>query len=56
MQRAVLDDFDRCTHEMQIEAVRYMALLAEGTVPSAPSNQVHKPRKRETEAKRQKSR
>lgn len=55
MQRAVLDDFDRCTHEMQIEAVRCMALLAEGTVPSAPSKQVHKPRTRVTEAKRKKS-
>lgn len=50
MQRAVLDDFDRCTHEMQIEAVRYMALLAEGTVPSAPSKQVHKPRAKAVEA------
>jgi hypothetical protein len=55
MQRAVLDDFDRCTHEMQIEAVRYMALLAEGAVPSAPSNQVHKPRTRNAEAKSKKS-
>lgn len=50
MQRAVLDDFDRCTHEMQVEAVRYMALLAEGTVPSAPSKQVHKPRGKDAEA------
>jgi hypothetical protein len=30
MQRAVLDDFDRCSHEKQIEAVRHMALLAGG--------------------------
>jgi hypothetical protein len=51
MQRAVLDDFDRCTHEMQIEAVRYMALLAVGKIPSAPSKQVHKPRTSATEAK-----
>ena len=55
MQRAVLDDFDRCTHEMQIEAVRYMALLATGTVPSAPSRQVHKPRTKDAEAKGKKS-
>lgn len=55
MQRAVLDDFDRCTHEMQIEAVRYMALLAEGTVPTAPSKQVHKPRAKSVEGKNMKS-
>jgi hypothetical protein len=55
MQRAVLDDFDRCTHEMQIEAVRYMALLAEGAMPSAPSKQVHKSRTKGAEAKGNKS-
>lgn len=51
MQRAVLDDFDRCTDEMKIEAVRCMALLAVGTVPSARSKRVHKPRTGGTDAK-----
>lgn len=50
MQRAVLDDFDRCTDEMKIEAVRCMALLAAGKIPSAPSKQVHKPRTKDAEA------
>ena len=54
IQRAVLDDFDRCSQEKQIEAVRFMALLAEGTVPSAPTKEVHKPRAKDAEATRKK--
>jgi transcriptional regulator with XRE-family HTH domain len=41
MQRAVLDDFERCSLEKQIEAVRYMAVLAGGvptlSAPAGPS-------------------
>ena len=55
IQRAVLDDFDRCSQEKQIEAVRFMALLAEGTVPAAPAKEVHKPRAKGAEAKSKKS-
>lgn len=55
MQRAVLDDFDRCSREKQIEAVRYLALLAEGVTPSAPAKQVRKSWTREAEAKRKKN-
>jgi transcriptional regulator with XRE-family HTH domain len=55
MQRAVLDDFDRCSHAKQVEAVRCMALLAEGGMPSVPAKQVRKKRTREAEAKRGKS-
>ncbi len=55
MQRAVLDDFDRCSHEKQIEAVRYMALLAEGATPGVPAKQVRKSRTRGAMAKREKS-
>lgn len=42
MQRAVLDDLDRCSQEKQVEAVRYMALLAEGATSSAPAKKVSK--------------
>lgn len=52
MQRAVLDDFDRCSHVKQIEAVRCMALLAEGAPLGVPAKQVRKSRTREAEAKR----
>lgn len=55
IQRAVLDDFDRCSQEKQIEAVRFMALLAEGTVPSALAKEVHKPRTKGVEDKSRKS-
>lgn len=41
MRRAVLDSFDRCSPEKQIEAVQYMALLAAGVVPG-PSGQTAK--------------
>jgi len=55
MQRAVLDDFDRCSHEKQIEAVKYMTLLAEGVVPpAAPSRPTRKPSATAAEAKRKK--
>lgn len=33
MRRAVLDSFDRCSPDKQIEAVQYMALLAAGVAP-----------------------
>jgi len=52
MQRAVLDDFNRCSHVKQVEAVRCMALLAEGGTPNVPAKQVRKKRTREAEAKR----
>lgn len=42
MQRAVLDDFDRCSLENKIEAVRYLALLAQGVKPSTSRTQVRK--------------
>ena len=41
MRRAVLDSFDRCSPEKQIEAVQYIALLAAGVVPG-PSGQTAK--------------
>lgn len=37
MRRAVLDSFNRCSPEKQIEAVQYMALLAAGVAPSPSS-------------------
>lgn len=55
IQRAVLDDFDRCSQEKQIEAVRFMALLAEGSVPSAPAKEIEKPRTKGAEGKSKKS-
>jgi transcriptional regulator with XRE-family HTH domain len=55
MQRAVLDDFDRCSHEKQIEAVRYMALLAEGVTAAVPAKQVRKNRPRDVASKNKKS-
>lgn len=42
MQRAVLDDFDRCSMKDKIEAVRYLALLAEGVKPPAPPKPARK--------------
>lgn len=44
MQRAVLEDFDRCSVEHKIDAIKYLALLAQGVKPSAPSPQVRKKR------------
>lgn len=44
MQRALLDDFDRCSLEGRIDVVRYAALLASGVKPSAPAKQVRKKR------------
>lgn len=44
MQRALLDDFDRCSLEGRIDAVRYVALLASGVKPAAPPKQVRKKR------------
>ena len=41
MRRAVLDSFDRCSPEKQIEAVQYMALLAAGVAPG-PSGETAK--------------
>ena len=55
MQRAVLDDFDRCSHVKQIEAVRCMALLAQGATPGVSAKQVRKSRTRKAEAKRSKN-
>lgn len=51
LRRAVLDSFDRCSPEKQIEAVQYMALLAAGVAPG-PSGQ---PAKTVTKAKVSKS-
>lgn len=42
MQRSVLDDFNRCSPEKQLEAVKYMALLAEGVKPPAPPTPARK--------------
>lgn len=41
LRRAVLDSFDRCSPEKQIEAVQYMALLAAGVAPG-PSGETAK--------------
>lgn len=54
MQRAVLDDSDRCSHEKQIEVVRYIALLAKGATPGVPAKQVRKSRTMEAADKRKK--
>jgi transcriptional regulator with XRE-family HTH domain len=37
MRRALLDTFDRCSPEKQIEAVQHMALLATVPTPPAPT-------------------
>lgn len=44
MQRSVLDDFSRCSPEKQLEAVKYMALLAKEVKPPAPSAPAKKKR------------
>jgi len=36
MLRAVVDDLERCSPEKQIEAVKYVAMLAEGMTPPSP--------------------
>lgn len=41
LRRAVLDSFDRCSPEKQIEAVQYMALLVAGVAPG-PSGETAK--------------
>lgn len=51
LRRAVMDSFNRCSPEKQIEAVQYMALLAAGVAPG-PSGQ---PEKTVTKAKVSKS-
>lgn len=49
MLRAVVKDLERCSPEKQVEAVKYMALLAEGVTPPSPqppSAPAKKPRAR----------
>lgn len=36
MLRAVVDDLERCSPEKQIEAVKYVSMLAAGVTPPAP--------------------
>lgn len=43
MERALLNDFNRCSPEDQVEAVKYMALLAEGLKPQSRDELPGKP-------------
>lgn len=57
MLRAVVADLERCSPEQQVEAVKYMALLAQGATPPASSTPIRKPQAKGTVApsKRKKS-
>ncbi len=44
MQRSLLDDFERCTPEAQLELVKHAALMAKGVAPTASSTPMRKPR------------
>ena len=55
MRRAVLDNFDRCSPQRQVEAVQYMALLAAGLSPASPSHSASTPATTVTKAKVSKS-
>jgi transcriptional regulator with XRE-family HTH domain len=43
MQRSLLDDFERCSPEQQVELVKYAALVAGGVTPSASTTPASKP-------------
>ena len=43
--RAVVDDLERCSPQKQLEAVKYVAMLAEGMTPPPPA---HKPQGKAT--------
>jgi hypothetical protein len=43
MQRSLLDDFERCTPQAQLELVKHAALMAKGVAPTASSTPVRKP-------------
>lgn len=46
MLRAVVDDLERCSPQKQLEAVKYVAMLAPGMTPPSPasSKPARKPR------------
>lgn len=43
MQRSLLDDFERCTPEAQLELVKHAALMARGVELEAARTPAHKP-------------
>jgi len=56
MQRSLLDDFERCSPEQQLELVKHVALVAGGVTPPASSASTKKPQpKAPAPAKRKKS-
>ncbi|WP_382152570.1 helix-turn-helix domain-containing protein [Hydrogenophaga sp. ANAO-22] len=54
MQRSLLDDFERCTPEAQLELVKHAALMAKGVAPTASSTPARKPRAKATAPAKQK--
>ena len=42
-QRSLLDDFERCTPEAQLQLVKHAALMAKGVAPPASSAPARKP-------------
>lgn len=44
MLRAVVDDLERCSPEKQIEAVKYVAMLAAGMTPPSPASSTPDPK------------
>lgn len=55
MRRAVLDNFDRCSPQRQVEAVQYMALLAAGMSSASPTPSASTPATTVTKARVSKS-
>ena len=48
MQRSLLDDFERCSPEQQLELVKHVALVAGGVTPSPSSAPARKPQAKAT--------
>lgn len=48
MQRSLLDDFERCSPEQQLDLVKHVALVAGGVTPPPSSTPVRKPQAKAT--------
>jgi transcriptional regulator with XRE-family HTH domain len=54
MQRSLLDDFERCTPQAQLELVKHAALMAKGVALPASSRPMRKPRAKGSATAKQK--
>lgn len=54
MQRSLLDDFERCTPEAQLELVKHATLMAKGVALPASSTPARKPLAKTTPPSKQK--